>query len=221
MTRSAQESPVPETGPPGLRWRGLETAYGEPTRARSWKRRIQPRGAYGALRQSSCSPVPPDDEGLALETSFREPRRPLLRPPALQATRLAGLDVVVALLELPRDLRLRACVLELLERTTEVVAGSQEDDCVRAAQPPSASTFRAHSASRSACATCSPGNSAIGYRSRVQGSYAATARPRADHDLLRICRLHRCDGGSGGDAPPPPHLDGPAERLGRSSWRRD
>src|SRR6266849_8554680 len=53
MTRSAQESPVPETGPPGLRWRGLETAYGEPTRARSWKRRIQPRGAYGALRQSS------------------------------------------------------------------------------------------------------------------------------------------------------------------------
>ena len=53
MTRSAQESPVPETGPPGLRWRGLETAYGEPTRARSWKQRIQPRGAYGALRQSS------------------------------------------------------------------------------------------------------------------------------------------------------------------------
>ncbi|MDO8479002.1 MAG: hypothetical protein Q7W02_22980, partial [Candidatus Rokubacteria bacterium] len=43
----------PETGTPGLRWRGLETAYGEPTRARSWKRRTQPRGAYGALRQSS------------------------------------------------------------------------------------------------------------------------------------------------------------------------
>jgi hypothetical protein len=43
---------VPEIGPPGLRWRGLETAYGKPTRARSWKRRIQPRGAYGALRQS-------------------------------------------------------------------------------------------------------------------------------------------------------------------------
>jgi len=53
MTRSAQESPVPEIGTPGLRWRGLETAYGEPTRARSWKRRIQPRGACGALRQSS------------------------------------------------------------------------------------------------------------------------------------------------------------------------
>jgi hypothetical protein len=53
MTRSAQESPVPEIGTPGSRWRGLETAYGEPTRARSWKRRIQPRGAYGALRQSS------------------------------------------------------------------------------------------------------------------------------------------------------------------------
>jgi len=43
---------VPETGTPGLKWRGLETAYGEPTRARSWKRRIQPRGAYRALRQS-------------------------------------------------------------------------------------------------------------------------------------------------------------------------
>ena len=53
MTRSTQESPVPEIGTPGLRWRGLETAYGEPTRARSWKRRIQPRGAFGALRQSS------------------------------------------------------------------------------------------------------------------------------------------------------------------------
>jgi len=25
MTRSAQESPVPEIGTPGLRWRGLET----------------------------------------------------------------------------------------------------------------------------------------------------------------------------------------------------
>ncbi len=53
MTRSVQESPVPEIGTPGLRWRGLETAYGKPKRARSWKRRIQPRGAYGALRQSS------------------------------------------------------------------------------------------------------------------------------------------------------------------------
>ena len=51
--RHDQVSPVPETGTPGLSWRGLETAYGEPTRARSWKRRIQPRGAYGALRQSS------------------------------------------------------------------------------------------------------------------------------------------------------------------------
>ena len=44
---------MPETGTPGLRWRGLETAYGEPKRARSWKPRTQPRGAYGALRQSS------------------------------------------------------------------------------------------------------------------------------------------------------------------------
>ena len=53
MTRRHQVSPVPEIGTPGLRWRGLETAYGEPKRARSWKRRTQPRGAYGALRQSS------------------------------------------------------------------------------------------------------------------------------------------------------------------------
>jgi hypothetical protein len=53
MAGSGQVSPVPEIGTPGLRWRGLETAYGEPTRARSWKRRIQPRRAYGALRQPS------------------------------------------------------------------------------------------------------------------------------------------------------------------------
>ena len=53
MTRNDQVSPVPEIGTPGLKWWGLETAYGEPTRARSWKRRTQPRGAYGALRQSS------------------------------------------------------------------------------------------------------------------------------------------------------------------------
>ena len=53
MTRSHQVSPVPDIGTPGLRWRGLETAYGEPTGARSWKRRIRPRGAYGALRQPS------------------------------------------------------------------------------------------------------------------------------------------------------------------------
>ena len=44
---------MPETGTPGLRGRGLDTADGDPTRARRWKRRIQPRGAYGALRQSS------------------------------------------------------------------------------------------------------------------------------------------------------------------------
>jgi len=44
---------VPEIGTPGLRRRGLETAYGEPKRARSWKRRIQPRGAYEVTRQSS------------------------------------------------------------------------------------------------------------------------------------------------------------------------
>ena len=49
--RRAETGPV--HGAPGLRWRGLETAYGEPTRARSWKRRIQPMGADGALRQSS------------------------------------------------------------------------------------------------------------------------------------------------------------------------
>ena len=43
---------MPEIGTPGLMWRGLETAHGEPKRARSWKRRIQPRGAYGVTRQS-------------------------------------------------------------------------------------------------------------------------------------------------------------------------
>jgi hypothetical protein len=30
MTRSGQESPVPEIGPPGLRWRGLETGLSVP-----------------------------------------------------------------------------------------------------------------------------------------------------------------------------------------------
>src|SRR6266852_8952361 len=60
MTRSDQESPVPEIGTPGSRWRGLETAYGKPIRARSWKRRIQPRGAYGVPRQSSTRPLGPD-----------------------------------------------------------------------------------------------------------------------------------------------------------------
>ena len=44
---------MPEIGSPGLRWRGLDTAYGKPIRARSWKRWIQPRGAYGVLRQPS------------------------------------------------------------------------------------------------------------------------------------------------------------------------
>jgi hypothetical protein len=53
MTRSHQGSPVPEPGTPGLRRRGLDTAYGEPPRARSGKRRRQPRGADGAWRQSS------------------------------------------------------------------------------------------------------------------------------------------------------------------------
>ncbi len=69
MTRSDQGSPVPETGTPGLRWRGLETAYGEPTRARSWKRRIQPRGAYGALRQSSTRLKTATDLGLTIPPS--------------------------------------------------------------------------------------------------------------------------------------------------------
>src|SRR5262245_24134440 len=36
---------------------GLETTHGEPTRVGSWKRRIQPRRAYGAPRQSSTLPV--------------------------------------------------------------------------------------------------------------------------------------------------------------------
>lgn len=71
MTRSDQESPVPEIGTPGLRWRGLETAYGEPTRARSWKRRIQPRGAYGVLRQSSTLLKTAKTLGLMIPSSLR------------------------------------------------------------------------------------------------------------------------------------------------------
>jgi hypothetical protein len=70
MTRSAQGSPVPEIGPPGLRWRGLETAYGKPTRARSWQRRIQPRGAYGALRQSPTLLKTAKALGLTIPPSF-------------------------------------------------------------------------------------------------------------------------------------------------------
>ena len=66
MTRNDQGSPVPETGTPGLRWRGLEMAYGNPTRARNWKRRIQPRGAYGALRQSSTLLVTAKAIGLTI-----------------------------------------------------------------------------------------------------------------------------------------------------------
>jgi len=61
---------VPEIGTPGLRWRGLETAYGEPKRARSWKRRIQPRGAYGALRQSSTLLKTAKTLGLAIPQSL-------------------------------------------------------------------------------------------------------------------------------------------------------
>ena len=57
---------MPETGTPGLRRRGLETAYGEPTRARSWKRRIQPGGAYGVLRQSPTLLKPARALGLTI-----------------------------------------------------------------------------------------------------------------------------------------------------------
>ncbi len=70
MTRSHQVSPVPEIGTPGLRWRGLETAYGKPTRARSWKRRIQPRGAYGVLRQPSTLLKAAKTIGLTIRRSF-------------------------------------------------------------------------------------------------------------------------------------------------------
>ena len=62
---------MPEIGTPGSRWRGLETAYGEPTRARSWKRRIQPRGASGALRQSSTLLKAAKALGLAIPPSVR------------------------------------------------------------------------------------------------------------------------------------------------------
>ena len=57
---------MPEIGTPGLRWRGLETAHGEPKRARSWKRRIQPRGAYGVTRQSSTLLRPAKALGLTI-----------------------------------------------------------------------------------------------------------------------------------------------------------
>ncbi len=76
MTRSTQESPVPEIGTPGSRWRGLETAYGEPTRARSWKRRIQPRGAFGALRQPSTLLKTAVFDPMPQQAAFE-----LLRPP--------------------------------------------------------------------------------------------------------------------------------------------
>src|SRR3970040_2182643 len=85
MTRNDQESPVPETGTPGLRWRGLETAYGEPTRARSWKRRTQPRGAYGAPRQSSTllrSHYAPTTLPLAASRSFPALRSQAITSPA-------------------------------------------------------------------------------------------------------------------------------------------
>ena len=42
-----------EIGTPGSTRRGWRRAHGEPTRARSCKRRIQPREASGAPRQSS------------------------------------------------------------------------------------------------------------------------------------------------------------------------
>jgi hypothetical protein len=52
MTRSAQESPVPEIGTPGLRWRGLETAYGD-LHGHEAGNGGYSQGAYGALRQFS------------------------------------------------------------------------------------------------------------------------------------------------------------------------
>jgi len=41
------------TGTPSVYALAPPSAYGKPIRAQSWKRRIQPKGAYGALRQPS------------------------------------------------------------------------------------------------------------------------------------------------------------------------
>jgi hypothetical protein len=44
MPRSDQESPVPETGTPGLRWRGLETGRVEPRQSSTLLKTAQALG---------------------------------------------------------------------------------------------------------------------------------------------------------------------------------
>jgi len=53
MTRSAQESPVPEIGTPGLRWRGLETGPWRPYTGTKLETADTAKGSLPAPRQSS------------------------------------------------------------------------------------------------------------------------------------------------------------------------
>ena len=51
-----------------MTWRGWRRTHGEPTRARRWKRRIQPRGAYG----HRASPRPYCVQALAAHQATRD-----------------------------------------------------------------------------------------------------------------------------------------------------
>jgi hypothetical protein len=53
MTRSAQESPVPEIGTPGLRWRGLETGQWRPYTGTKLETADTAKGSLPVPRQSS------------------------------------------------------------------------------------------------------------------------------------------------------------------------
>jgi hypothetical protein len=53
MTRNAQESPVPETGTPGLRWRGLETGPGRTYTGTKLETADTAKGSLTVPRQSS------------------------------------------------------------------------------------------------------------------------------------------------------------------------
>jgi hypothetical protein len=53
MARSGQESPVPEVGPPGLRWRGLETGPWRPYTGTKLETADTAKGSLPVPRQSS------------------------------------------------------------------------------------------------------------------------------------------------------------------------
>ena len=53
MTRSAQESPVPEIGTPGLRWRGLETGSWRTYTGTKLETADTAKGSLQVPRQSS------------------------------------------------------------------------------------------------------------------------------------------------------------------------